>query len=78
MEIIQEKLNQTIHKIESQGQYWKNYMYYYGTMVRWAKHFELKLELIWSLKTIHKNNRICSRRKITPYDKFGSPTTGSN
>ena len=43
IQIIQKELNKTIHKIESRGQYWNDYMYY-DKMIQWSKHLELKSE----------------------------------
>ena len=41
IQTIQKKLNETIHKIESQEQYWNDYMYY-EKMIRWSTHLELQ------------------------------------
>ena len=43
IQTIQKELNKTIHKIESQGQYWNDYVYY-EKIFQWSTHFELKLE----------------------------------
>ena len=36
-------MNETIHKIESRGQYWNDYMYY-EEIIQWSTHLKLKLE----------------------------------
>ena len=38
--ILQKELNETINKIESQGQYWNDYMYY-EKMMQWSTHLQL-------------------------------------
>ena len=51
IQIIQKELNKTIHKIESQEQYWNDYMYY-EKMIQWSTHLERKLEHSYEIKKI--------------------------
>ena len=43
IQTIQKELNETIHKIESQGQYRNNYVDY-KKIIQWSTHMELKLD----------------------------------
>ena len=49
IQTIQKELNETIHKKESQGQYWNDYMYY-EKMIQWSTHLELKLEHLYEIQ----------------------------
>ena len=62
IQTFQKELNETIHKIESQEQYWNDYMYY-EKMSQWSTYLELKLEHLYEI--------IKQFIKITEYAREG-------